>query len=140
MPTTGKFDVVTRFQDGRDEARLYSRGSHASNHYGGLAQKTGERCINMDLAIANVKGKFLGNRNARHPEGLPCLHKRGCPFLGPRWLDLHPTHRIELSVPFAFLTDNNNADTTTIEIPCSEWADATDTTRAKVDGVRSALG
>jgi hypothetical protein len=49
-------------------------------------------------------------------------------------------YRIELSVALAFLSNNNNTDTTPIKVTCGERADATDPTGTKVDGVRSALG
>ena len=75
----------------------------------------------------------------RQTKNLPGLHERRDPLLGPRLLRPKTGHRVKFGIALPLITDNDDADTTSIEVTCSEWADATHTTCAEIDNMRSTL-
>jgi hypothetical protein len=52
VPTTSEFDVVAGRGNRADEAGLHGDRCYANNHDWWLAQKTGERCVEVDSTVA----------------------------------------------------------------------------------------
>lgn len=91
MATASKFDVEASIKNSTNEAGLNGRRSHSSYHNGGLAEKAGERCIEVNGAIAIGSLERVEYERERDS---PRLHKARGPFLTPPLLILNLSRTI----------------------------------------------
>jgi len=117
MSTTSELDVISSRKDGTNKSGFDGGRGHARNHDGRLAEKAGEGGIDVNSADTAQRAIVRHEIKKIHTSAfLPCPDQLRPPLLAPPFLILHILRIIKLSVTLTFVTNNDDSNTSSIEV------------------------